>query len=703
MIKICMICGKEFETNRPNKQICDEKHFKRCPICGNMFEVNRSTYTRMTCSKECMKKQMSLSCNSKESVSKRRHTNMIRYGAPTPAQSDVIKQKVIEQNRQKYGVDYPLSLDSVQEKRKATVREKYGCDNVLQSKEVRDKIRDTVRERYGVESNVSQSPEIRAKIESTNLHKYGVKNVLSSPEIREQIKSTNIQKYGVPFISQSKEIQSKVRETNRAKYGADWGFQSDIVQSKIAQTNLERYGTEHPAQNEDIKHKIAQTNLERYGGFTYQSPELMERVHQTCTDRYGTPYPIQSQAVQDKRMQTNIDRYGVPYTSQLPSTHRKASETRSKIITLDGTHVDSDYEKIVYDFCIQNNIPFKYQPISIEYEYKGQKHKTFIDFEIDGYLFECKGGHLMNGCFDYNYVPIDIKLDVYKKNKVIVITDSDGSSKIGKPNSTQSNGFRYTNKCPDPLIGVDIELFKDNCSFPYRDDRPHCFYDVRVDGQRSSYEAFYDLSIRWNMIKNRIEYSGGFIDAKQILNALNITRTCKQPSWFSKNLAKDIIQKYCTSDTIVDPFAGWGARADATNELHRIYIGCDFNEELVNWHHSKGRTNIVYGDANDFKYDGECSVFICPPYSDPVTGRCFEDYNFEGFNEKAKSLSQCDWMKVVMRNVLNAKEYILVCKIVDDGWYKFIVDIKKNRSHFGLNNEYILCISNADSKQLLSL
>lgn len=36
-----------------------------------------------------------------------------------------------------------------------------------------------------------------------------------------------------------------------------------------------------------------------------------------------------------------------------------------------------------------------------------------------------------------------------------------------------------------------------------------------------------------------------------------------------------------TSDVIVDCFAGCGARADATKELHRTYIGIDFNPELV--------------------------------------------------------------------------------------------------------------------------
>ena len=373
------------------------------------------------------------------------------------------------------------------------------------------------------------------------------------------------------------------------------------------------------------------------------------------------------------------------------------------IFAIDGTRVDSQYEKQVYDFLLKINVPFSYQSKTLEYEYDGKTHSTIVDFQIDNLLFEVKEGHLMQGCFDYQGVPIDVKLDVYRKNHVIVITDESAKSKFGKPNSHKSNGLKYLNRCPHPLIGVDIELFNEQTMFPYKDDRPHCFYDVKVDGQKSAYEAFYDLSTRWKMVLNRIMYSGGFIDAAQVLNALNITRTCKQPSWFSKTLAKDIIQKYCSSQTIVDPFAGWGTRADACEELHRTYIGIDFNEKLVNWHHSHGRLNIFYGDASDFHYNKKCSVFICPPYSDPKTERCFEDYNFEGFTDKAKALSQCDWMKIVMKNIPNASEYIMVCKIIDDGWDNYIVDTKTNKSHFGTNNEYILCVSNDEATKLIKL
>lgn len=34
----------------------------------------------------------------------------------------------------------------------------------------------------------------------------------------------------------------------------------------------------------------------------------------------------------------------------------------------------------------------------------------------------------------------------------------------------------------------------------------------------------------------------------------------------------------------------------------------------------------------------------------------------------------------------------MVCKIVDPGWEKYIVEVKENKSHFGLNKEYVLLV-----------
>lgn len=699
--KFCKICGKPFETTKSNKVICDREHFNRCIVCGRTFHVDKSNYTKLTCSRECMKIQMSRKLSSEEVRQKTIETSRAKYGTDSPTQSAVVKQKAEETNLKNRGVKFPMQSVDVKQKSIETNRAKYGADYAMQNPAVRARYVKNLLDAKGVE-NVGQLDEVKQKVQQTVLEKYGETNVFKVPEIRNRAKQTSREKYGTDVPSQSSVVKSRIEATNIKNLGVPWPFMSDEVKAKSAETNEARYGTVHPCQNSEVIDRIRATNEERWGGYTYASPELSTKARETSLERWGTPFPIQNPEIQAKREASNINKYGVPYTSQLPDTHRKASETRRRVKAVDGTSVDSFYEKYVYDFCIENGIPFEYQSRCIEYEYDGKKHSTIIDFIIDGYLVEVKGAHLLNGCFDYAHVPVDVKLGLYKKHHVIVVTDDSIRSLFGKPNSSISNGLKYLNKCPNPLIGVDISLFTNNLEFPYRADRPPCFYDVRVDGQKSIHEAFFDGQLRWKMIKNRIEYSGGFIDAKQVLTAFNVTRTCKQPSWFSKSLAKDLISKYCTSDTIVDPFAGYGARADAANELNKKYIGIDFNKSLVDWHQEQGRDCISWGDANKFKYDGDCSVFICPPYSDPDTGRCFEDYNFEGFDDAAKGLSQCDWLKIVMKNVPNAREYVMVCKIVDSDWEQFIVDTKNNRSHFGSNNEYVIRVSSADRDKALS-
>lgn len=452
-------------------------------------------------------------------------------------------------------------------------------------------------------------------------------------------KQTCLDKYGVDVASKSPEVRQKLRESSK--------------QSEDARQNtcLIRYGVKNASMAPSVRQKISDR---------IRSDECVAQTKQTMNARYGVDYAMQNHEL---------------YTKQINGM--------TAVYASDGTKLDSHYELCVYEYLKRNNIEFEYQ-VPISYTYNDATHVTYIDFKINGLYFEVKGAHLLQGCFDYSGVPISAKLDVYRTHDVILITDS-----MCKDMFEKSNGLKYPSKRENRLIGVDIDLFR-NPEFPYRKDRPKCFYDVRVDGKASAHDAFFNENIRWNMIVNRIQYMGGFIDSNQILTALNVSRTCKQPSWFSQSFAEHIISTYCTSSTIVDPFAGWGARADAAKKLGKTYIGCDLNPELVKWHIDCGRTNISLGNAVDFRFSDTCSVFICPPYSDPITGRCFEDYNFEGFDESAKSMSQCDWLKLVMRNVPNANEYVMVCKIVDPGFEKYVVETKENKSHFGTNYEYVL-------------
>lgn len=530
---------------------------------------------------------------------------------------------------------------------------------------------------------------------------------ISQSAIGKKLKKYNIKKDRQIIVENTK-------KTNIKRRGKDYAKIKPETLEKRKATNREKYGTENPMKNEEIRKK-AREKLKERNLDDNKRKETLKKREETCMKKYGVKNVSKLKEIQEKKKQTCLKNNGVDnifksmkfiednrnnyYKKTGLKNPAQSLEVRKKMVkkaknsksNIDKSRFDSGYERDVYDFCLRNGIEIQDRQIPLEYEYLGEKHVTFIDFKIDGYLIECKGGHLLGGMFDYAMkVPVEEKIELYKKNHVIIVTDTKGSEYIPKSESKESNGLKYLNKCPNPLIGIDIELFK-NPKIPYKEDRPECFYDVRVDGKLSVSEAWNDEKLRWKMIKNRIEYVGGFIDNKSILTAMNVTRTCKQPSWFSKKYAKKLIEEYITTDIVLDPFAGWGTRCDACKELNKKYYGWDLNKELVEWHQQQGRTfdtgnGIEYGDANNVKtVREECSVFICPPYTD------FEQY-FEGQDLKT---TQCEWLNIVMKNIPNAKEYLMVCKVVDLGWEKYIVEEKINKSHFGTNKEYVLLIKNS--------
>lgn len=53
--KICKYCGKEFETNQPQKLYCNDSHYATCEICERQFEISIEQIQRGTrvCSEEC--------------------------------------------------------------------------------------------------------------------------------------------------------------------------------------------------------------------------------------------------------------------------------------------------------------------------------------------------------------------------------------------------------------------------------------------------------------------------------------------------------------------------------------------------------------------------------------------------------------------------------------------------------------------------
>ena len=272
------------------------------------------------------------------------------------------------------------------------------------------------------------------------MNKYGVKSTLSVPDIRNKIRQTCNIKYGVDNPYQADAIKEKIRKTNFIRYGVENAAQNKNVLDSIKRTNRKRYGGNAPLCDDRVKDKSKQTCMERYGvDNPIKSEEIKSKIRQTCINRYGVDNFAKSDLWYDRVVNTNQLKYGEDFYSQTRDAHIKMSDTRKQCIASDGTKLEGSYELKVYEYCLIHKTSVERQ-IPIKFNYGGKEHTTFIDFRVDGKLVECKGGHLLQGCFDYaGHIPIDTKLQVYRDNDVLLIVDSVGYNHIKENNKYDLN------------------------------------------------------------------------------------------------------------------------------------------------------------------------------------------------------------------------------------------------------------------------
>lgn len=264
-------------------------------------------------------------------------------------------------------------------------------------------------ERKGAGFNLSHD---REKVKQGMIDKYGVDNAQKVVEIKERTKQTCLEKYGVDNVSKAEEIQNKIKQTNLNKYGVENVYQAEEVKDKIKQKCLDEYGVEYYSQVESVKDLVRKSKLERYGDPNYHN---IEQMKQTKLVKYGSAF--YSNRAQAK--QTCLERYGVENATQCREIHIRMSEGRKKkSIASDGTKLDSGWEVLVYEYALQKGYTIERQ-IPISY---GDK-KTFIDFRINGQLYEVKGTHLLNDCWENKGVLINEKIQCYRDNNITIITD----------------------------------------------------------------------------------------------------------------------------------------------------------------------------------------------------------------------------------------------------------------------------------------
>lgn len=262
--------------------------------------------------------------------------------------------------------------------------------------------------------------------------------------IEKRLRKYNIKKSKVLFYKKNKEILLE-------RYGVDNVSQLKNVKEKKKKKSIEKYGVENISQAKIVKEKKQQKALDKFGvTCVLQSEEIKDKCKKTILKKYGVDNINKVKEVREKSKKTMLKKYGVESPGKVKEFRIKAvrngMSSRSRI---DNKRFDSSYERDFYDYCLRNGIKVEDKQVPIEYEYKKKKHITFIDFKVNDKLIECKGGHLLQGVFDYTHeVPIEVKLDLYEQYNVILITDK--------------KGINIIKKYPIHLIVEDIENFRKN-------------------------------------------------------------------------------------------------------------------------------------------------------------------------------------------------------------------------------------------------
>lgn len=110
-IKVCRVCGKEFESKTAGK-VCESCKHVKCVVCGSDVELKGQTLYRYlergwaTCSQACAAK-------------KRAETNIERYGDANPARSEQARKKISDARKNEDEYSKRLRAAKVSEAKKS--------------------------------------------------------------------------------------------------------------------------------------------------------------------------------------------------------------------------------------------------------------------------------------------------------------------------------------------------------------------------------------------------------------------------------------------------------------------------------------------------------------------------------------------------------------------------------------------------------
>lgn len=330
-MKICKLCGKEFEPKVYNATICYDRHDIPCRICGNPVNIDgptnkakRKMYLErgyVYCSHNC-------SCigagqDKWDSANAKVDMDRLKYLRTQTSMFDIDIAKELNttvdfviSRCERYGWNRPEELKKELQENKNNIvsdimTEKYKDEEV--KNEMLQKASDTYKERTGFEHNF-KNPEEVAKYVEIKREKYG--DACNSKKAREtrlkhnggifwtdkqkqQMINTQIRLYG-SVANLEKGYRTKLKRYGNPKYvngdkiSETWGTKSkeDIkeIKDKQIQTFRDRYGDNWA---DVIREKGKKTSIEKYGvDNVFKLPEVQEKIKQTNLEKYGTMYPV---------------------------------------------------------------------------------------------------------------------------------------------------------------------------------------------------------------------------------------------------------------------------------------------------------------------------------------------------------------------------------------------------------------------------
>lgn len=107
-IRICVICGEPFIPRSGVQLICDKDHYRECKICGNRFIVDRNTY------------KTKFACSKECQIELIKQKNIVKYGVEHPMQNPEVQQRHRDAMKSKYGVEFALQQPDMQHKQRTS-------------------------------------------------------------------------------------------------------------------------------------------------------------------------------------------------------------------------------------------------------------------------------------------------------------------------------------------------------------------------------------------------------------------------------------------------------------------------------------------------------------------------------------------------------------------------------------------------------